>query len=234
MLLWSQPTFNLAHGGERDPARVLLVSGSFFETLRVRPRIGRLLVPEDDVRGGGSNGPVAVISYRLWQARFDGRNDAIGKTLTLEGAPFTIVGVTDASFLGLEVGQAFDVAIPLGTEPLVLGTRASIDETRAFIFVPLVRLKPDQSLQAATAALRSVQPLVLGVSPERMADVKPQFLREPFLAVPASTGTSDFTRLRTQYQRPLLTLMVLVGLGTGHRLRKRCGHAARPRHGQAA
>jgi len=212
MLLWSQPTFNLAQGGERDPARVLLVSGSFFETLRLRPRVGRLLVPDDDVRGGGSDGPVAVISYRLWQDRFDGQNDAVGKTVTLEGAPFTIVGVTEASFLGLEVGQAFDLAIPLGTEPLVLGTRASIDETRAFIFAPLVRLKPGQSLQAATAALRSVQPLVLGVSPERMADVKPQFLREPFLAVAAPTGTSDFTRLRTQYQRPLLTLMVLVGV----------------------
>ena len=212
MLLWSQPTFNLATGGERDPARTLLVSGTFFETLRLRPRIGRLLLPEDDVRGGGKHGPVAVISHRLWQERFGGRSDALGRTLRLEGAPFTIVGVTEADFLGLEAGQAFDVAIPLGIEPPVLGTRASIDEKRAFVFVPLVRLKPGQSLGAATAALRSIQPAVLGVAPERLADVSPPFLREPFLAVPASTGTSDFSRLRAQYQRPVLTLLVLVGL----------------------
>jgi predicted permease len=212
VLLWSQPTFNLAAAGERDPARALLVSGSFFETLGLVPRAGRLLTPQDDVRGGGSDGPVTVLSYRFWRDRFYGRFDAIGKTLTFDGVPFTIVGVTEPGFLGLEVGQAFDVAIPLATEPLILGARASIDEPRAFIFTPLVRLKPDQPLSAATAVLRSIQPHVLGVSPDRVASVSPQFLREPFVAVPAPTGTSDFTRLRTQYQRPLLTLTVLVGL----------------------
>src|SRR5262245_11054703 len=110
MLLWSQPTFNLAKSGERDPARALLVSGSFFDTLRLRPRIGRLLTKDDDMRGGGKSGAVAVISYRFWQDRFGRQDDAIGKTITLEGAPFTVVGVTEADFLGLEVGQSFDVA----------------------------------------------------------------------------------------------------------------------------
>ncbi len=141
--------------------------------------------------------PVVVISHRLWQERFGGSADTIGTSLTLDGVPFTIVGVTPPEFLGIEVGQAFDVAVPLGTEPLILGKRSSIDERRSFTFVVLVRLKPEQSLEAATAVLRSIQPRVLGVTPDRMADVRPPFLREPFVAVPAPTGTSDFLRPRS-------------------------------------
>jgi predicted permease len=212
VLMWSQPTFNLAPSGEKDPARTLLVSGSFFSTLGIQPRLGRLLTMEDDVRGGGKDGPVAVISHRLWQERFGGSTDTIGRNLTLDGAPFTVIGVTPPEFLGIEVGQAFDVAVPLGTEPLILGKRSAIDERRSFTFVVLVRLKPGQSLEAATTLLRSIQPAVLGVAPERLADVMPPFLREPFVAVAAPTGTSDFSRLRVQYERPLLTLQVLVGL----------------------
>ena len=212
VLLWSQPTFNFARGGEREPARALLVSGSFFRTLGIQARVGRLLTVEDDIKGGGKDGPVVVISHRLWQERFGGSPETIGASLTLDGAPFTIIGVTPAEFLGIEVGQAFDVAVPLETEPLILGPRSSIGEARSFTFVLLARLKPDQSLDAATAALRSIQPAVLGVTPDRMADVLPSFLREPFVAVPAPTGTSDFSRLRVQYERPILTLLVLVGL----------------------
>lgn len=212
VLLWSQPTFNLARGGEKDPARALLVSGSFFSTLGIQARVGRLLTVEDDIRGGGKDGPVAVISHRLWQERFGGSTGTIGASLTLDGAPFTIIGVTPPEFLGIEVGQAFDVAVPLETEPLIRGPRSSIDEPRSFTFALLVRLKTDQSLDAATAALRSIQPAVLGVTPDRMAEVRPAFLREPFVAVPAPTGTSDFSRLRVQYERPILTLLVLVGL----------------------
>ena len=96
------------------------------------------------------------------------------------------------------------------SEALILGKRSSIDEKRSFTFVVLIRLKPEQSIGAATAALRSIQPAVLGVTPERMKDVRPEFLREPFVAVPAPTGTADF--MRPRLQRPLLTLLVLVGL----------------------
>ncbi len=211
VLMWSGSTFNFARSGERDPARTLLVSGRFFTTLGIQPRVGRLLSVEDDVRGGGKDGPVAVISHRLWQERFDGAADTIGRDLTLDGVPFTIVGVTPPEFLGIEVGRAFDVAIPLGTEPLILGRRSAIDERRAFTFAVLVRLKPGQSLESATAVLRSIQPAVLGVPPERLSDVRPPFLKEPFVAVAAPTGT-DFSRMRIQYERPLLTLQVLVGL----------------------
>ena len=232
VLMWSQPTFNLAPSGEKEPARTLLVSGSFFTTLGVQPRVGRLLTVEDDVRGGGKDGPVAVISHRLWQERFGGAADTIGRSLTLDGVPFTIVGVTPAEFLGIEVGQAFDVAVPLGTEPLILGKRSAIDERRSFTFVVLVRLKPGQSLEAATTILRSIQPAVLGVAPERLADVRPPFLREPFVAVAAPTGRSDF--LRVQYRAAASDAASARGARAAHRLRQRRMRAPRARCGPPA
>jgi putative ABC transport system permease protein len=212
VLAWTQPTFNLAASGEQQPARALLVSGDFFRTLGVLPRMGRLITMEDDVRGGGKDGAVVVVSYRFWQERLNGSTDALGSKLSIDGVPFTIIGVTPREFLGVEVGQAFDIAIPLGADPLIRGARTLLDQKSNYSLVLLVRLKPDQSIDAATAALRSIQPQVLGVAPKRMVDVSPAFLKEPFVAVPAPTGTSDFSRLRRQYQQPLVTLLVLVGV----------------------
>jgi putative ABC transport system permease protein len=212
VLAWSPSTFDLSRSGEKDPARTLLVSGDFFKTLGIGPHVGRLLTRDDDVRGGGRDGAVAVISDRFWAERFGRTQQALGSTLSIEGVPFTIVGVTPPEFLGIEVGQAFDVAIPLATDALVSGARSLIDQPRSFMLTVIARRKPGQSLEAATAALQSLQPMVLGVTRDRMGDVKPSVLREPFLAVPASTGISDSSRLRIRYQRPLLALAVLVAL----------------------
>ena len=69
---WSSASFDLSEGGELQPAPALIVSGGFFTTLGVRPLLGRPLTRADDVRGGGPDGPVVVISHRLWQRRFGG------------------------------------------------------------------------------------------------------------------------------------------------------------------
>ena len=103
----------LGQGAESDVVNGLLVSGGFFKTLGVPAQYGRVFTGADDVRGGGSNGPVVVISHAFWQRRLAGDAHAIGKPLIVEGLSFTIVGVTPREFLGLEVGQSFDVALPL-------------------------------------------------------------------------------------------------------------------------
>ena len=89
------------------------------------------VTPTDDRRGGGPDGPVAVISYGFWQRRFGGAADVIGQQLTVERVPFTIVGVTPPEFFGTDVGRTFDVAIPLGTEPLIRGKESALDRARA-------------------------------------------------------------------------------------------------------
>ena len=124
---WSADDFNVSTTPAVDKVQGLWVSGEMFGMLGVAPAAGRVLVPADDVRGGGPDGPVAVISYAMWQRRYAGAADVVGRRLTIERVPFTIVGVTARGFLGPDVGRSFDVAIPIGAEPLVHLERSALD-----------------------------------------------------------------------------------------------------------
>src|SRR6266496_351118 len=130
---WTPQRINLAANGESQPVDGLVVTGDFFATLGVPALVGRTFTAADDLRSGGPEGPVAVISYGLWQRRFGGSSAVIGSPLPVEGVPFTIVGVTPPQFFGLEVGKAFDLAVPLGTEPLFRGKKAAIDQPRSLL-----------------------------------------------------------------------------------------------------
>src|SRR5512140_226123 len=103
MFAFGGERLNLAKGGEARYANTVFVSGDMFNTLGVPPLLGRVFTPADDQRGCGSAG--AVISYGFWQREFGGNAGAVGRTLTLEGHPFAIVGVTPASFYGVDVGR---------------------------------------------------------------------------------------------------------------------------------
>ncbi|HJR59229.1 MAG TPA: ABC transporter permease [Vicinamibacterales bacterium] len=210
-LVWSGTRFNLAPGGQSEMVDGLWASGRYFDVLGVQPLIGRTFSEADDRRGGGPDGPVAVISYTFWQRRFGGAADAVGRSLTVERVPFTIVGVTPPDFFGVDVGSTFDVAIPLGTEPLIRGKDSALDRRSTWWLRVMVRLKEGQGLEATQTALRGVQPQVRDATvPEnwRPEDRK-TYLAEPFTLSEAATGTS---RLRARYQRPLTTMMVVVGL----------------------
>ena len=101
--------FNLSSGGQTMLADGIWVSGDYFSALGVPSLLGRVLTAEDDRRGGGPNGPVAVISYGFWQRQFGGAPDVIGRTQNIERVPFTIVGVMPKGFFGAEVGSTFDL-----------------------------------------------------------------------------------------------------------------------------
>src|SRR5262249_30712877 len=125
---WAGQRFEVpGEGGDAAPLEGLYVSGEFFSTLGVRPILGRAPAASDDVKGGGPEGPAAVISYGLWQRRYAGLPAVLGQSLVLDRVPFTIVGVTAPQFFGVEVGRTFDVFVPLGAEPLVRGKDARTD-----------------------------------------------------------------------------------------------------------
>jgi predicted permease len=205
-LAWAPQRFNLAPDGEMQEVDGVVTSGSFFTTLGVPARLGRVYTAADDVRGGGPDGPVVVISDSLWRRRFGAASNVAGTTLVVERVPFTIVGVTPPGFFGLEVGRAFDIALPLGAETLIRGSRAALDQPRSFQLFVMLRLKTGQSLDAATATIRALQPQVLGTS--RV----PEFIREPFTLVPAAGGTDIPASARPRYERPILTVLVVVAL----------------------
>jgi putative ABC transport system permease protein len=204
--------FNLSQGGETQLVSGMWVSASTFSTLGVTTVLGRPFMPADDVRGGGRSGPVAVISHAFWQRHFGGAPDVVGRTLTLERIPFTIVGVTQPGFFGLSVGRSYDVAIPFGVEPLVRGTKESrLDRRTSWWLTIMVRLKREQTIEHATTVLRGLQPQIREATlpPQLSAADAEDYLEDPFAFAPAASGRSE---LRRQYQRPLIVLMVVVAL----------------------
>src|SRR6266480_6125724 len=107
VIAWSSTQFNLASGGEARHADGLYVSGDFFSVLGVPAVLGRTFTAQDDLPGCG--GPGAVISYAFWQRELGGDPGAAGRSVRLDGRPFTILGVTSPSFFGVEVGNRYDV-----------------------------------------------------------------------------------------------------------------------------
>jgi predicted permease len=210
-IAWVPIRFNLAQSGEVQLVEGALVSGDYFRVLGVPALLGRTFTAADDVRGGGRDGPVAVISYAFWQRRYEGAANALGTIVTIEGTPFTIVGVMSPDFFGTEVGRWLDVALPIGTEPVMRGRATSLDQRASFWLNVMIRRKPDQSIESATDTLRAAQPQIResAMPPEADAVQREGFIRAPFSLTEATTGLSP---LRRQYERPLLTLFVVAAV----------------------
>jgi putative ABC transport system permease protein len=205
---WGPTRFNLASSGETEFVDGVWASGSFFDTLGVPALLGRTLSEADDRRGGGPDGPVSVISYSFWQRRFGGAADVVGRTLALDHVPFTIIGVTPPDFFGADVGRTFDVIAPVGDEPLVRGRETLLDSDFYYLTI-MARLRPGQTVDAATRALRGVQPEIRAATLSEREPYPDRYLKEAFTLVPAATGNSG---LRRRYERPLQTIMVVVAL----------------------
>jgi putative ABC transport system permease protein len=205
-LAWSSADFNLVPRGEVQIVSGAWVSGSYFETLGISPLLGRLLAESDDRRNGGVDGPVAVISHAFWQRQYGAVPDVIGRSLTLDGVSFTVVGVMPQRFSGLDVGRRADVIVPFGAATLMPGS----DNLQVTI---MARRRADQTVEAATVALRRLQPQIREASlPQdprwRQQDLD-AYLRDGFVLLSGATGNS---RLRLRYERPLGLLMAVVAL----------------------
>jgi predicted permease len=203
-LAWTLSSLTI--DGEAQPVSAMWVSGEAFQMLGVRASIGRTLLASDDVAGGGNNGPVAMISHRLWQRRFNGSPDAIGSSLRVERARVTIVGVTPPDFHGVELGRPFDLFLPMQTGTVIEPAQV-LGRHDPYRWI-LLRLKPGQTLDVATANLRAAQAAIrLGSLPPQRSTA--EFLQDPFILEPSSGGTSVYS-LRQQYRTPLLTLLALA------------------------
>jgi putative ABC transport system permease protein len=148
----SSAAYNLA--GDGEPERVLAqrVSAEFFPLLGVNPVLGRWFTDAED-RANAER--VVIISYGLWQRRFSGSSDAVGKRIILDGDTYTIVGVMPSVFQSIAGSRYLssdgtrDVWTPLATD----ATRSG----RGKVFLRLIgRLKPGVSIEAASSELNAV------------------------------------------------------------------------------
>ncbi len=201
----------VSSGGATARPEVVYVSGGFFELMGVAPMVGRTLAASDDVRGGGVEGPVAVVSARYFERTLGGDVAALARPVEIEGIPFTIVGVMPPSFFGAEVGRGFDIMIPFGTEPMITGEGSSLDARSNWWVKVMVRLQIGQSVAEATRALQQIQPQVREMTiPDRYPpEEKVRYLTEPLSLAPAAQGTSG---LRARYRDALMILMAVVAV----------------------
>lgn len=207
----SAETLDISTSGQTQPVEGLWASGRLFDVLGVPAVLGRTLTEEDDRRGGGADGPVAVISYAFWHRQYGGDPEVVGRAITLNRVPFTIVGVTGPGFFGTTVGRHFDVAVPIGTDPLLRGGEGALDHRSYWWLTILVRLAPGQTLDAGTALVRGIQHQLREATlpGDWPATLLASYLEKPFALEPAGSGEST---LRTRYQRPLVTLLAAVGV----------------------
>jgi putative ABC transport system permease protein len=206
---WSPSRFNLDRSGEVHYANGLMISGGFFDVLGTKPLLGRLITPADDYRGCGTQ--VAVISYSFWHRHFGANENTLGSKLFLSGHLLQVIGITPANFYGVEVGQNFDVAVPLCSEPAFAGQWSSTDNPLTWWLAVIGRLKPDWTLNQASVQLRSISSGIFSSTLPEILDPESKKLYRGFHlgASPCAYGISD---LREEFDEPLFLLLSLSGL----------------------
>jgi putative ABC transport system permease protein len=205
---WSLTQFDLAQGGAVHGVNGLFLSGDYFRAVGVRPVAGRLITAADDQRGCPG---VAVLSYGFWQDHFGGTQNAVGSALSLDNHSFSVIGVSAPGFFGLEVGNKFDVAIPVCAAEIFDGPKSRLDRRSWWWLNVAGRSKPGVGTDQLKARLGVVSPQVFTAALPQDWDLKHQqnFMKRRFETTPAATGTSY---LRRQFTQPLHILMGVVGL----------------------
>ncbi|HEX6463679.1 MAG TPA: ADOP family duplicated permease, partial [Vicinamibacterales bacterium] len=184
-----------------------MVSGEYFSGLGVVPAAGRLLTPADEQDGA----QVAVIGHAYWLRRFGGEPGIAGRSITINGLPFTIVGVASREFSGLEPGRAPDVFVPMieRSELSAWGYRPAegglLDNRGYWWAQVMARLKPGVDAAGAQRRIDAIfQPFV--------ADSLPEIDRAKPPHISVESGRSGIDLLRGRYEQPLRLLMAMVGL----------------------
>jgi len=141
---------NLAYKGQTEKGDGVLISGSYFPVLGLRPTLGRLLDPSDDRAPGQSN--VVVLSHSYWKNRFDSSMGVLNETLVVNGQPMTVVGVAPEKFEGTTIGSTPRVYVPITMRNLMEPGFNGFDNRRSYWVYVFARLKPSVTIEAARLA----------------------------------------------------------------------------------
>ena len=128
-----------------------LATGNYFQALGISPAAGRFFTPEEDTRAGAA--PFAVLAYDTWQARFGGRASIVGSTLTINGLPYTILGVAPRGFHGTEVFYRPEIWVPMSMQAQIELGSTWLERRETQNVMVITRLRPNANLPQANAAI---------------------------------------------------------------------------------
>jgi predicted permease len=200
----------LGYGDRTERVDAELVSGSYFPVLGVTAAIGRTLTPNDDRIPGGH--PVAMLSYSFWQSRFSSDPSIVGKQIVANGYTFTVIGVSQAGFDGVELGYKAKVFIPMMMQAQMTPLSGRLEDRTLSWATAFGRLKPGISIAQANASLQPLMHSILEVEVQtpmfqHYSDYdRAQFLKGTVELLPGSQGWSG---LRERMQTPLWVLAAL-------------------------
>ena len=192
--------------------RGLFVSGSYFPVLGVRARLGRLLTPNDDQVIGGHY--VTVISYDFWQSQLGSDPSVIGKQLTVNGHPMTIVGVGPEGFSGTTLGERPYVFVPISMRGVMNAGWKGFENRRSYWVYVFGRLKPGATIGQALASINSAYghlindvevPLQKGMSEKTLAQFKAK-------KVTLADGRKGQSNMIKGSRTPLIMLFSITGI----------------------
>jgi predicted permease len=150
---------SIASHGQTDRGSGELVTGNYFEVLGVQPAFGRVLSPaDDDVQGAH---PVVVLSHAYWTRHFGGDAGVLNQTVLVNNTEMTIVGVAQAGFSGIQVGQMPDIFVPMTMKGQMTPIRNGLDDWNDSFLAVLARRKPGVSLEQAQAGINADYPGLL-------------------------------------------------------------------------
>jgi putative ABC transport system permease protein len=186
--------FNLSSGSEPLRVRALRVSQDYFRVMGVQPALGREFTPDEDSLTGPN---VAILSYGLWKSQFGSDTRIVGKSISLDSTPYTVVGVMPVGFQNIGLRGNSDVGTELWT------TLGQVDDSigGGRNYTVIARLKPGVSLAQADSYLQIAEGMFA-------KDLRSNFLvknHASFSAEPIRTMASF------GYRTPLLVLFGAIG-----------------------
>ncbi len=183
----AERSFNLTGDGEPEKIDAYSVTASFFPVLGVKPVLGHSILPEEDKPGANK---VVMISHSLWQQRYGGQRNVVGRELLLNGEKYTVVGITPAGFQFLDSHVGLWVPMSFTSE--------SLAERGNHYLTVVARMKPGITLAQANSDIQTIQQRIANDHPDEAG-------RLGAYVIPLRD------QLAGDVRRPLLVLLVAVG-----------------------
>ena len=204
----SGATFDVGPRGSVARVQGAWVSGGYYRTLGIAPALGRLLGPQDDRPGAPL---AAVLSYGYWERQYSRSPEVLGQTISVNGIPVAIVGVSARGFSGANVGSLADVNLAVQTVPTIEPAMASLLGPGNFWLRILARPRAGISMSQTEARLNALWPAMSQrvVNPEWSATHRKEMEEQ---RIELKAGGTGMSYLREVFGEPLQVLMAVAGL----------------------
>lgn len=204
---------NIALAGQTPiSSQGVLVSGSYFPVLGLKPALGRLFTPDDD-RGIGAS-YLAVLSYSYWVTHTGSDPHVLGRTIIINGQSFTIIGVAPEGFEGTTLGSLPQVFVPISMRGVTSRGFRGFENRRNYWVYLFARLKPGESLERARAGINAIyQPIIRDVEAPLQEGMSDQTMaRFQAKQVTLEDGRRGQSSVHGEARTPLVLLLALTGL----------------------